>query len=100
MLGYFVVIFIYITVFLNDLKQGTVVGEGGHGVIVICFKIGLFNFSQVFGFFFSLFLIEFVMIVVSIIVIIIITTIVMFVIFYTCNQYNYLITYISFKCCS
>ena len=37
-------------------------------------------------------------IVISVIHIIIITTIAMFIIFYTRNQYNYLITYYSFKC--
>ena len=50
---------IYITVFEEDLKWGNIVGWGcrcGCGVIIICFKIGLFNIVNVFDVFFSLFL--------------------------------------------
>ena len=38
------------------------------------------------------------MIVTSIIIIITIVTIIMIIVFYTRNQYNYLITYYSFQC--
>ena len=50
---------IYITVFEEDLKWGNIVGWGcrcGCGVIIIRFKIGLFNLVDVFDVFFSFFL--------------------------------------------
>ena len=83
--------------FREDSKRITWYERGeGCGVIIICFKIDLLNFSH---YLWSPFLFApnrydcYYIISISII-----TTIVMMIIFYTHNQYNYLITYYSFKC--
>ena len=84
--------------FREDSKRITWYERGeGYGVIIICFKIDLLNFSH---YLWSPFLFApnrydcYYIISISII-----TTIVMIIIFYTHNQYNCLITYYSFKCC-
>ena len=94
------VLFIYITVSQENSNPGSMVEGGGLGLIIICFRIDLFNLSQYLWSPFFLVLnnwdLFWLLLVLSLSLLPLLWLWLLF--FYTNNQYNNVITYYSFKC--